>query len=116
MSTSLRDLLSKAGLSESEPAPEPAPGSADAASAAAVPPFTFAPKVIVRLSRKGRGGKIATTIEGIADGAKAALKDLKRELGTGGHVDGELVVIGGDQVDRVCAWLDAHGARKVVRG
>ena len=115
MSSSLRDLLSKAGLSESasSPDPGPAPGALPDPHGAGV---SFAPKVVVRLSRKGRGGKIATTIEGITDGHKAALKALKRELGTGGHLDDQVVVVGGDQVERVCAWLAEQGARKVVRG
>jgi len=115
MSSSLRDLLSKAGLSESAPPPDPDPKASPPAATSGGAP-SFAPKVVVRLSRKGRGGKIATTIEGITDGHQGALKALKRELGTGGHLDEGVVVVGGDQVDRVCAWLTERGARKVVRG
>jgi translation initiation factor 1 (eIF-1/SUI1) len=112
MSGSLRDLLNKAGLQASA-APEAAPAEA---SPAAPEAMAFAPKVVVRISKKGRGGKVATTIEGVTAGREELVDQLKRQLGTGGRVEGEVVVVHGDQVERIARWIESQGAKKVVRG
>ncbi len=94
-------------------APPPAP-------AAAKPPPPAAPaRAVVRLERKGRGGKEATVVEKLAlplaeleRGADA----LKRSLGCGGGVENEALVVQGDQRERVARWLEERGVKKVVRG
>jgi translation initiation factor 1 (eIF-1/SUI1) len=112
MSGSLRDLLSKAGLSATAPA-EPPSAHEPAASPPAAP--TWAPKVIVRISRKGRGGKVATTIEGATSGREQLVDMLKRQLGAGGRVEGEMVVVNGDHVERIARWIESQGVERVVR-
>ena len=103
---SLRDRLP-----EGYPAPAPGPSTAPAPGAPA--------RAVVRLERKGRAGKEATLVEKLtlqpAELARWA-DELKRSLGCGGGVEGEAVVVQGDQRDRVVRWLEARGVRKVVRG
>jgi translation initiation factor 1 len=61
-------------------------------------------KVIIRLERKGRGGKSVTVIEGMQMPHKereALLKILKVKLGTGGTVKETSLEIQGNH----CEWL-----------
>ena len=77
----------------------------------------FADKVIVSRSKKGRGGKTVTLVVGVRREAREALAvELRRALGCGATVDGEEIVVQGDQVPRVRALLEARGARKVIVG
>lgn len=97
------------------PADAPAPAAPATPAPAAPPPA----RAVVRLERKGRAGKEATVIEklGLAppDLATWAL-ELKRALGCGGGVEGDALVLQGDQRERAAAWLEQRGVRKVVRG
>jgi translation initiation factor 1 len=106
-----------AGLAGRLP-PKDAP--APAAPAPAPPPPPAAPaRAVVRLERKGRGGKEATVVEklGLAPPALAAWADaLKRALGCGGGVEGDAIALQGDQRDRARAWLERRGVRKVTAG
>lgn len=125
-------------MSRRKPAPEQAPaspfyaafeklrarlpeGPAPAAAPPPAPPAAAAPpaRAVVRLERKGRAGKEATVIEklGLAPSALAAWAlDLKRALGCGGGVEGDALVLQGDQRERAVDWLEQRGVRKVVRG
>lgn len=104
----------RARLPEGHVPAAPAP----VATAPATPPAPPA-RAVVRLERKGRGGKEATVIEKL-DLAPAALAEwtdaLKRSLGCGGGVEDGAVVLQGDQRDRAAAWLERRGVRKVIRG
>ncbi len=103
---SLRDRLPEG---YSPPAPEPR----------AAAPAKAPARAVVRLERKGRGGKEATVVEKLELPAAELTRwadDLKRTLGCGGGVEGEAVVVQGDQRDRVVRWLEAKGVRRVVRG
>ncbi len=108
----LRDRL-PAGAAP--PAPEPAPPAAPAA-----PPAPRAPaRAVVRLERKGRGGKEATVIEklDLTPAERTRWADaLKRGLGCGGGVEGDAIVVQGDQRERAARWLEERGVKKVVRG
>jgi translation initiation factor 1 len=87
------------------------------ATAPAAPPAPA--RAVVRLERKGRGGKEATVVEklGLLPAELAAWADaLKRALGCGGGVEGAAIAVQGDQRDRVVHWLEGRGVRKVVRG
>jgi len=89
--------------------------SPPAPKAAPAPPA----RAVVRLERKGRGGKEATVIEKLAlpPAALAGWGDqLKRSLGCGGAVEGDAIVLQGDQRERVRGWLEAQGVRKVTLG
>jgi len=76
-------------------------------------------KAVVRMERKGRGGKEVTVVEQLElppRELEAWLKDLKGALGCGGAIEGATLVLQGDQRKRLPALLTARGARKVVVG
>ncbi len=69
---------------------------------------------IVRLERKGRGGKSVTVIEGLRVSVKdreRLLKQIKTKLGTGGTVKNGSLEIQGDHCDAVMAELTQIGYR-----
>ncbi len=71
-------------------------------------------KVIVRLDRKGRGGKSVTVIEGLQmpqQGKEALLKELKATIGTGGTVKDEALELQGDHCGTIMAALEKLGYR-----
>lgn len=111
---SLKDQLQQAGFEATPGALEPdEPDEAQAAPTGIV----YARKVVVRHSRKGRGGKTVTLIDGVRHGHEELLSDLKKGLGVGGAVEGERIMLQGDQVDRAVAWFDKQGdVQQVVRG
>ncbi len=91
--------------------PTPDPRAAAAAKAPA--------RAVVRLERKGRGGKEATVVEKLELPAAELARwadELKRSLGCGGGVEGDAVAVQGDQRDRVVRWLEGRGVKKVVKG
>lgn len=113
---SFGDLLRAQGLA-------PAAGTADPPSADPTAPAAAAPndpdalgRLVLRREKKGRGGKVVTTIEGApADEAKALAREVGKALGCGASVDPEgFIVVQGDQRDRLRPWLTARGAD--VRG
>jgi translation initiation factor 1 len=74
---------------------------------------------VVRLERKGHGGKEATRIEQLnlaAPELERWCRDLKRSLGCGGSVDGDTILLQGDLRERVPALLEARGVKKVIGG
>ena len=76
-------------------------------------------KLVVRRERKGHGGKTATVVAGLdlpARDLERLARALRRALGCGASVDGDRLVVQGDQAPRVQAWLAAQGARRVVLG
>ena len=88
----------------SEPAPAPRPGPA---------------RAVVRLERKGRGGKEATIVEKLElppAERERWLKELKQALGCGGAVEGDTLVLQGDLRERVKPLLERRGVRKVTLG
>lgn len=61
---------------------------------------------------KGRGGKVATVVYGLPyDGLELSLfaKKLKQHCGTGGSEKDGLVIIQGDNVDKVVSFIDSQG-------
>jgi translation initiation factor 1 len=76
-------------------------------------------RAVVRLERKGRGGKEVTVVEQLAlPAAQLAewLKALKGALGCGGAVEGDALVLQGDHRPRVKELLEARGVRRVSVG
>lgn len=123
---SFGDLLKAQGLApagssaeSSAPAPDspadapadPQPTSSDALAAGAAR---------VRHTRKGRGGKTVTLVEGLDALDDAARSDLARRLrkalGRGARVEGAAIAVQGDARDAVADWLDAQGLGPVPRG
>ncbi len=94
--------------------PAPAPVKAQAPEGPKGPA-----RAVVRMERKGRGGKEVTVVEQL--GLPAAelekwLKALKGGLGCGGTVEEDTLVLQGDQRERLPALLEARGVRRVTVG
>ncbi len=106
--SALRDKLPEGPKNEPQPQPVVAPVK---------PTKELAEKLVVSRSTKGRGGKTVTTIAGVRDArAREALaQELRRGLGCGATVDGELVVVQGDQTIRLRALLEER-TRKLIIG
>jgi translation initiation factor 1 len=74
-------------------------------------------RLVVRRQKKGQGGKTVTCIEGwSAPNAGQFMARLKRELGCGARLQGEVLVVGTRDHDRVARWLRDVGAKNVVLG
>lgn len=76
---------------------------------------------IVRIQRdkKGRGGKTATTVTGLPGSEAdldALLKALKAHLGTGGSREGRVLIVQGDQRERLFARLETLGHKVKLAG
>ena len=100
---SLRDTLPQA--ERREPARAPAPKGPS--------------RAVVRYERKGRGGKEATVVEQLVLSPRERaewLLAMKQALGCGGMLEGEALVLQGDQRARVRAWLEARGVSRISVG
>lgn len=95
------------------------PAGAPAATPSAKPeePAKGPAWAVVRLERKGRGGKEATIVEklGLAPAElERWCKELKQALGCGGATEGEAIVLQGDLRQRLPSVLTKKGVRKVT--
>jgi translation initiation factor 1 len=100
----LRDKLGELPQGTAPRAPDPPKGPA---------------RAVVRMERKGRAGKEVTLVEQLGLRPRELegwLKELKGALGCGGAVEGETLVLQGDQRKRLAALLAARGVRKVTVG
>lgn len=64
------------------------------------------------VEKKGRGGKVATIVEGFEcsdDEVDEIARDLRKRLGTGGSARGGEILIQGDRRDDVAAFLRSKG-------
>lgn len=105
----------RASLPEAPAAPAAPAATASTAKAAPKGPA----KAVVRIERKGRGGKDATIVEQLglsATDLEAWLKALKTQLGCGGAVEEGTLVLQGDLRKRLGPLLEARGVRKVIIG
>ncbi|MBI5362027.1 MAG: translation initiation factor [Planctomycetes bacterium] len=101
-----------------------APGVANTAGAApsaskSKPAKTYPGRVTVRREKKGRGGKPVTIAEGpglSGHPLETYAKELARARGTGARVESASLVVQGEQVERVAAWLGQRGFENVGRG
>lgn len=87
--------------------------------ASAGPAFPSDGTVRVRRETKGRGGKAVTAIYGLpgdAAAVKATAKALKAKCGVGGSTKNGVVLLQGDHVDTVLAWLGDNGHRAKKAG
>jgi translation initiation factor 1 len=92
----------------------PAAAPPDGPAAAGAPS-----RAVVRIERKGRGGKEATLVEKLdlpPPALAAWLDEAKRALGCGGAVEDGALVLQGDQRARIARWLERRGVRKVTLG
>ena len=109
--------------STSPPVPDSqTPPSARTNSAKSAPRAPSGPgpaRAVVRLERSGRGGKEVTVVEhlGLPPAQREVwLKELKSGLGCGGTVEGDALVLQGDQRKRLPALLTARGVKRVTLG
>ncbi len=73
-------------------------------------------RAVIRFERKGHGGKEVTRVEKLdlpAPELERWLRELKGALGCGGTVDGEDLVLQGDQRERLRGLLEARGVRRI---
>ena len=83
------------------------------------PPRAAPARAVVRIERKGRGGKEATVVEKLALSEAELLtwlREMKTAFGCGGSVEDGALVLHGDQRDREVAFLEKAGVAKIVRG
>ncbi|MHB0939628.1 MAG: translation initiation factor [Armatimonadota bacterium] len=110
--TALGGMLRARGFEATPPPPaqKPNPESIDLAKSG---------KIVVRRERKGRGGKTVTVVSGIerppAELERIA-KAMRKALGCGSTVEGPAIILQGDIVPRAQAWLQSHGATRIVLG
>ncbi|HEU0032667.1 MAG TPA: translation initiation factor [Kofleriaceae bacterium] len=100
----LRDALPRGP----EPRPEAAPAKPKGPA-----------RAVVRMERKGRGGKEVTIVDKLglpARDLETWCRDLKQALGCGGSVDGDLIVLQGDLRSRIATVLEGKGVAKVTVG
>jgi translation initiation factor 1 len=69
---------------------------------------------IIKMKRevKGRGGKTVTTLVGFnlpAENLQKVASDLKRHCGSGGSVKDGIIIIQGDQRDKIETYLAGQG-------
>lgn len=75
-------------------------------------------RAVVRVQKKGRRGKTVTLVTHLGlppEGLERWCAELRRQLGCGGAVEGETIVLQGDQRARVADALEARGVREVMR-
>jgi translation initiation factor 1 len=103
-----------ARLRERLPAGWEPPGE-ERAEVEAAPPSPA--RAVVRIERKGRGGKEATVVEKLELPPAALagwLADARRALGCGGALEDGALVLQGDQRERVARWLEERGVARVT--
>ncbi len=113
--SSLRDKLPAAPA----PAPDHVAVKVEPAAEARASAPAKHPRAVIRMERAGRGGKAATVIEQLdltPAERDAWLKALKAALGCGGSIEGDTLMLQGDQRKRLPALLAARGVKKVTIG
>lgn len=76
-------------------------------------------RVIITRERKGRGGRTVTVIRGITPAGprmEALAREMRQALGTGGSIEGDSIVLGGNQTERAAAWLRTRGITQITIG
>jgi translation initiation factor 1 len=104
-------------LRDSLPA-SPEPPAQPETTAPSAPVKTIA-RAVVRIERSGRGGKEVTVVEQLTLSAadrEGWLKELKSALGCGGVIEGDALVLQGDQRKRLPKLLEKRGVKKVTLG
>lgn len=74
-------------------------------------------RAVVRLERAGRSGKEVTIVSHLELPVRDRdvwLKALKTSLGCGGQIEGDALVLQGDQRERLPKLLEQRGVKKVT--
>ena len=100
--------------------PRPTPATqGDPGEGKPLPPQLVRQRAVVRLERKGHGGKTVTRISEMArseEDAAACLAHLRKQLGCGGTTDGQDILLQGDQCVQVESLLFGLGVKRVFFG
>jgi translation initiation factor 1 len=109
----LADALKTAGFSASaSPKNVPHGDEPEAVLSSPSPPGNS--RIHLRIERKGRKGKTVTILGGLGDQSeedrKAVARKIGKALGCGAGVEGDEVVVQGDQRERVEAWLKTQNS------
>ena len=121
VNTVLGDLLRDRGLApEIEPVRK-APGikPAETGPQALLQDMSNAGRMVLRVQRKGMGGKTVTvlTCQGLASSLLEPLaKELRKGLGCGSRIEEADIVLQGDVAARAARWLRDRGVKKIVGG
>ena len=118
LGSSLGAALKAQGFNESaQPGPLPTEKTPPGATPTSALPKVK--KVVLSRERKGRGGKTVTVVSGFGQ-QSAPLKPLARTLGkalgTGVKVEGETLIVQGDQIVRLKEWFKNEGVATVISG
>lgn len=103
-------------LGGNRPAAKPDPAPATTEPVIPAPGTRSIARAVVRMERARRGGKVVTVVSHLGlDGAGLEhwLKDLKATLGCGGTVEGDTIMLQGDQRKRLPPLLRARRVKKV---
>jgi len=101
---SLGDLLRGAGLRDEGTDAEPPPPESQASAERG--------RLLLRRERKGRGGKTVTLVSGLTlapEETRALCRRLRKGLGCGASVEGQLLVLQGDQREAAAQLLQREG-------
>ena len=104
-------------LKDRLPAEPEAPAPAKPAPPPAPPAGKTYPRAVVLMERSGRGGKEVTFVEHLdlpPVERERWLRALKGELGCGGVVEGENLVLQGDHRNRLPNLLSKRGVKRVT--
>jgi len=99
-----------AGVQGARTQPEPAPTTSKTTAPA---------RAVLRLERKGHGGKEMTVVSHLELPPKTLdqwLTELKGRLGCGGRVEEAVLLFQGDQRDRLEPLLRERGVGRITRG
>lgn len=102
-------LASLSGLPEASPDPVQQTTMTTMTTAKTMKTLTTLHIVV---EKKGRGGKVATIVEGFEcsdDVVEDIARELRKRLGTGGSARGGEILIQGDRRDDVAAFLRSKG-------
>jgi len=105
-----------ASPSSASPSSEGTPPSGKTSSdtdAVHTPAAVSSSRPVASRERKGHGGRTVVRVTGLGEAAADMVKTIGRDLGTGARQDGEDLVVQGDQLERVLAWLEARGLRPI---
>ena len=117
---SLANLLQAQGFAASSSTQERGAVDQEPATAQSQDVVAQAQRWIVRISKKGRGGREATLLcpRGLPEKTELSslARRIRKQMGCGASLEGSDILVQGDQRERLEAWLLKQGARKVTQG
>jgi translation initiation factor 1 (eIF-1/SUI1) len=116
----LGDLLVEQGFTASSDTTEQGPAEQHSNTSSAEDVVARAQRWIVRISKKGRGGREATLLSprglGENEDLSSLARRIRKQMGCGASLEGPDILVQGDQRERLERWLVKHDARKVTQG